>query len=98
MGEGSFWDASPKGILEVCRRHAERRKEDRLLEDWRAGTIAAEVANANQKIEKQGGGRWFPNDFFPNLPKPKREPMDWRTMKAILGGWSGPEITNQEDG
>jgi len=24
--------------------------------------------------------------------------MDWRTMKAILGGWSGPEITNQEDG
>jgi len=96
MGEASFWDASPRAVLEVCRQSARRRKEDRLLEDWRTGTIAAEVANANQKIEKKGGGRWEPRDFFPNLPEPEREPMDWRMMKAILSGWSGPEITTTD--
>jgi hypothetical protein len=39
----------------------------------------------------------MPHDFFPTLPEPKREPMDWRTMKAILGGWHGPEIKRPED-
>lgn len=85
MEETVFWAASPRTVLEVLRVDRERRKRRREREDWRAGVIAAETANAGGWKPK-GKDRWEPRDFFPDLPKPVRRPMPWRDMMTILQG------------
>ncbi len=85
MGEAVFWASSPRSLFEVLHVDRGRRDQEREREDWRAGTIAAEAANAGDWKPK-GKDRWEPRDFFPDLPKPVRRPMSMEEMISILQG------------
>ena len=87
MGETTFWGSSPRDLLEVLELDSERRRWAKIADDWRAGLVAAEVANAGP-WDPQGKERWEPRDFFPDLPEPERRPQPWQQMRAILAGFN----------
>jgi hypothetical protein len=52
--------------------------------DWRAGMVAATIANAHRDPKKHAPFR--PADFMPRFQRPTEEggQMDWRLMKQSL--------------
>jgi hypothetical protein len=73
LTEKEFLDLSPAQYNALNRRHYLHRQ----AEDYRAGTIAAIIANVNRKPESKA---FEPADFFPLLPKTKDRSMTPQNM------------------
>ena len=57
------------------------------VEDWRAGLIAATIANANRDPKKRRK-LYEPQDFMPRYEKPQVEEQSWEEQARILEMWS----------
>jgi len=57
------------------------------VEDWRAGLIAATIANANRDPKKRRKP-YEPQDFMPRYEKPQVEEQSWEEQARILEMWS----------
>ena len=57
------------------------------VEDWRAGLIAATIANANRDPKKRRKP-YEPQDFMPRYEKPQVEEQSWEEQARILEMWA----------
>ncbi len=57
------------------------------VEDWRAGLIAATIANANRDSKKRRRP-YEPQDFMPKYEKPQAEEQSWEEQARILEMWA----------
>ena len=57
------------------------------VEDWRAGLIAATIANANRDSKKRRRP-YEPQDFMPKYEKPHAEEQSWEEQARILEMWA----------
>jgi len=57
------------------------------VEDWRAGLIAATIANANRDSKKRRRP-YEPQDFMPQHNKPQMEDQSWEEQARILEMWA----------
>ncbi|MGE5585721.1 MAG: hypothetical protein ACM309_09385 [Bacillota bacterium] len=56
------------------------------VEDWRAGLIAATIANANRDPKKRRKP-YEPQDFMPRRDAPAREEQSWEEQAKVLEMW-----------
>ena len=56
-------------------------------EDWRAGMIAATIANANRD-PKRRRKPYEPQDFMPRRDAPKAAAQSWEDQAQILAMWA----------
>lgn len=57
------------------------------VEDWRAGLIAATIANANRDPKKRRRP-YEPRDFMPQHEKPRVEEQSWEEQARIIEMWA----------
>lgn len=75
LGEEEFWRLSPRQFGALLERHNEEQRK----EDWRAGMIAATIANA---LRGKKGKAYQAEDFMP------RKAQTWQEQLAIAKAYT----------
>lgn len=63
------------------------REQERDLDDWRIGTLIAEIYNLFRDRKKQPSP-FQPRDFFPHLPEATRPVQTAEDQIAIMKAWT----------
>lgn len=76
-----FWRSTPHEVSLLLREIGERRREEHRAAQYRAGIVAATIANVHKK---RGARASQPHDFLPEEPKA----LAPEQMRALFDAWA----------